>query len=209
MIQLRETGLTIDCPDIPALRSEFRARHCVMLKSLIDPDLLEKIRVRLTEAVWEETVHKSVGVECVLRNRYVLSLLHFLLNDPHLLRVIEEITDCRPLRLFVGRVYRMAPDLGHYGLWHNDVSDNRLVGLSLNLSGVEFEGGLFQLRERGSHTIVAEIANTGFGDAFVFRVSPQIEHRVSPIGGRQPKTAFAGWFRDGHRDFRSLLRSTG
>jgi hypothetical protein len=88
----------------------------------------------------------------------------------------------------------MIPALGHYDSWHDDDFQNRLIGMSINLSPIGYEGGLFQMRKRKSDDILAQIANTGFGDALIFRISGDLEHRVAGVEGTEPKTAFAGWF---------------
>jgi hypothetical protein len=67
--------------------------------------------------------------------------------------------------------------------------------MSVNLSLRGYEGGIFQLREWSSKRILAEIANTGWGDATLFRISAELEHQVTEVTGEQPKTAFAGWFK--------------
>jgi hypothetical protein len=43
--------------------------------------------------------------------------------------------------------------------------------------------------------VLREIANTGRGDAFLFRISEAYVHQVKPVQGTAHKTAFAGWFR--------------
>jgi hypothetical protein len=40
----------------------------------------------------------------------------------------------------------------------------------------------------------AQVNNTGFGDVLLFRISKDLEHRVTPIMEGVPKTACAGWF---------------
>ena len=44
--------------------------------------------------------------------------------------------------------------------------------------------------------MIHEVANTGLGDAVVFRVSRTLEHRNTKIRGKVAKTAFSGWFAD-------------
>jgi Rps23 Pro-64 3,4-dihydroxylase Tpa1-like proline 4-hydroxylase len=78
--------------------------------------------------------------------------------------------------------------------------------MSLNLSPEPFEGGALQIRETDSKKILFEIANTGLGNAVVFRVDPRLEHRVSPVAGKVPRTAFAGWFFAGECDFHTIVR---
>jgi hypothetical protein len=39
-----------------------------------------------------------------------------------------------------------------------------------------------------------EVANTGFGDASVFRVDRGLQHRVTDVEGDVEKVALSGWF---------------
>jgi hypothetical protein len=86
-------------------------------------------------------------------------------------------------------------------------SVRRLITMSVNLSPKPYAGGILQLREERSEEILAEIANTGLGDALFFRISPELKHRVSPVEGVLPKTAYAGWFQ-AEPDFRAMFRAT-
>ncbi|MEO6060810.1 MAG: 2OG-Fe(II) oxygenase, partial [Thermoflexales bacterium] len=104
-----------------------------------------------------------------------------------------------------GRVYRMAPGEGHFDSWHGDVGQGRQIALSINLGSADYEGGLLQLARSDSDSsdLLAEIANTGAGDALVFRIAPWLRHRVTDIAGTVAKTAYAGWFRT-YPDFQTL-----
>ena len=100
----------------------------------------------------------------------------------------------------------MSPDAGHYDAWHTDNADGRLAVLSINLSPRGYQGGLLQMRERGSEQVITEIANTGIGDALLFRISENLLHRVTGVEGAEPKTAFAGWFSATAPSFADRLR---
>jgi hypothetical protein len=88
----------------------------------------------------------------------------------------------------------MTAAASHYDKWHDDNIENRVIGMSINLSTEPYSGGLFQLRLRESGRILTEIANIGRGDALLFKISANLQHRVSDIEGDKSKTAFAGWF---------------
>ncbi|MEO8053458.1 MAG: hypothetical protein ABI833_23915, partial [Acidobacteriota bacterium] len=68
------------------------------------------------------------------------------------------------------------------------------------------DGGVFQLRANGSGEILCELPNIQSGDAILFRISGKLNHRVSPMQGNEPKTAFAGWFRNRGPNFFSALQ---
>jgi hypothetical protein len=77
--------------------------------------------------------------------------------------------------------------------------------MSINLSPTSFSGGTFELRERESKRLVYRHGNTGCGDALIFRLSLDLEHRVTDVIGNAAKTAFAGWFRSQPHDYRALF----
>ena len=65
------------------------------------------------------------------------------------------------------------------------------MGLSINLSTDVFSGGTFELRDRLTQAPLAQINNTGFSDALLFRVSNDLEHRVTEVG-KVAKNRMAG-----------------
>jgi hypothetical protein len=100
----------------------------------------------------------------------------------------------------------MATASSHIVSWHEDMLENRIVGMSLNLSRRTFAGSAFQLRNRDSKQILYEVANTGCGDAIIFRLADHLQHRNTQVTGSGPKTAFAGWFRSDQPDYHSWIR---
>jgi hypothetical protein len=130
------------------------------------------------------------------------------MNSPPLFSIVRKITGCASIGSFTGRIYRFDPHVAHYDSWHDDIAaGGRLIGFSLNL-GDSYRGGVFQLREKANLDAVTEIANTTAGDAFLFRIAPALQHRVTSVEGDQAKTAFAGWFVEGEFDLHRLLGST-
>jgi hypothetical protein len=66
--------------------------------------------------------------------------------------------------------------------------------MSINLSTDAYQGGVLEIRDCESSHMVHGVANTGFGDAIIFRIARHLKHRVSTVEGTVPRTAFAGWF---------------
>jgi hypothetical protein len=194
-IQIQRKGLALDQAQIGKLGAEFRDAHWVRLTQLLEPSILDFLYARLDNSQWETMSHGEIGEEYVTSDLLANSLLHFAMNRPKVRAVMEEITGCKGFRWFQGRVYRMIAEAGHHDSWHDDRNHPTEVGMSLNLSCNLFRGGLFMLRERDSKRVLARVANTGFGDAILFRISRGLEHRISDLEGPEPKTAYAGWFR--------------
>jgi hypothetical protein len=188
------------------LSGVFRRHHCVALPGLLDASLLEQLRPRLANGPWREKLHAGVGAEAVLDDSRALGLLQLAANTPALIEAVRTITGCAAIGYFHGRVYRLTPGAGHHDSWHDDVLAGRRVGMSINL-GEAHEGGVFELRACGTGREPIRMPNPEPGSAILFRIAPQLEHRVSAVTGVVPKTAFAGWFCSGMPDLLSRLHA--
>jgi hypothetical protein len=199
VIQLTRSGLRVSSPDeVVQLAETFARCHAVTLPRFLDPALLDAVSRTVASSRFSERIHAHLdppAIDLRLDDAAAHGRLLVLFNDAGLFRLIESITRCQPIGVFQGTVYRMVP--GAHGLdsWHDDLKDSRLVALTVNLSPGEYAGGLLQLRITEPPAIVHEVANTGFGDAVVFRIAPNFEHRLTPVLPGPPKIALAGWFR--------------
>ena len=209
MIQLEPDGLHGSLSDSEAqqLRDQFDAAHCIKLPRLLGPRSVAMMREFVEEIPFVHRVHGKIGTEFCLTDGRATRLMFFLVNDPLLFAVVRRVTGCARIGCFTGRVYRMLPGAGDYDTWHSDLLQDRMIGMSVNI-GPAYEGGVFQLRERGSTRIVAEAPNVVPGDAILFRIDQKLEHWITPMAGATPKTAFAGWFRDSP-EFMSLMDRGG
>lgn len=188
-----------------ALTDAFLARQVVKLPGFIAPPLLEWVQREVASALWLERKHDGMtATELSMQDNTCLGLLHFLVNDPVVLRFVEHVTRRQPLTAFGGRIYNRIPGQ-HQDDWHDDLHPDRQVGLSVNLSSGVYEGGVFELRLADGGRPLGAMANVGFGDAIVFAIADHLQHRVSPLVGTVAKTAFAGWF-GGRRDYNRTLR---
>ena len=179
---------------LDALAARFADSQFLVLPSFLDPQLLEIIRSKMAQDTFYERTHDGIGVEMCLVPGPTSGLLELMLNDEGLYTAVQRVTGCEAIGCFEGRVYRMVPGSVHYDSWHGDVGEGRQVALSLNLGGV-YAGGALQLARTDSEELLADVANTGPGDALLFRIAPNLRHRVTAVGGQEPKTAYAGWFR--------------
>jgi hypothetical protein len=182
-----------------ALREEFDANRCVRLAGLIEPRLLQKIQALLSDATFEPRAHGTISTELCMAQNDCLGLLHFLVNDPAVFQFVQGASGRAALAAFVGRVYRVTASAGHYDSWHSDVGQGRQVGLSVNLGTEPFRGGVFELRRCEMAAAQVSIANTVPGDAILFAIDDDLEHRITPVEGTIAKTAFAGWFTTGEK----------
>ncbi len=200
MLRITKTGTIVTAGDLDELRAAFEVHHCVQLRGLLDPELAHLIRSRIDDTQFYERPHDEIATEECLADSTLQATLVFLINDDAFFDAVRRITGCDRFKGFWGRIYRMLPDRAHFDSWHDDVDGDRVVGMSVNLSAGEFRGGEFQIRERGSERPRHQIANTGLGDAVLFRIDESLEHRVARLEGTVPKIAFAGWFVSAYYD---------
>jgi hypothetical protein len=117
------------------------------------------------------------------------------MNNRELFHAIEKITEIPAIGNFVGRLHSSVHGGGHHIAWHGDNADNRLLGLTIDLSSSAYEGGVFELRRKASQEIICAVPRQQPGDAFVFRISPDLQHRLTLIKSGGPRTVGVGWFR--------------
>jgi len=200
VIQLTRQGFTFSGTDaeLELLKQSFERRHYLLLKDFLHPEIASLILPFLKRAEYLPAQYKHVGSELRMEPNLASDTLSFLGNDAKLFRLVQTITGCGSIGCFQGRVSRLIPDPHHNFDWHDDLSDpSRLTTMSINLSEGMFRGGVLQIRESCSRIIISEVANTDFGSAVLFRISENLEHRVTGIEGDMPRTSFTGWFKSG------------
>jgi hypothetical protein len=209
MIQLTQTGTRVDLStaELALCREEFDRRHWLQFPHFVEPELLELLLSRIKLESFTARTDEGIAAEEFLREDFTVALLHLMVNDRKLHEAVEQITHCGRIGCFTGRLYRLVPGAGHFDSWHDDLRDARLVALSVNLSREPYLGGDLQIRNRGSDQILQRVRNAELGQAVLFRLSPDLEHRVSPVEGQITRMAFAGWFRS-HPDFQSRAKGS-
>jgi len=181
--------------DPEALRRDLVEHHAVVLRGFLDDDERDWVRRQLDDAEFEEHVIGATGkIELLMKPNGISALLLFKLCDPEVFGLVESVTGCAPIGDFRGRTYRMLPGTNHVSPWHDDAVQGRLAALSVNLSPEPFEGARLQVRRAEDHEVVADIGDLAFGDAALIQISPEYQHRNSPLLGSTPKTSYAGFF---------------
>jgi hypothetical protein len=188
------TVISDDAPVLGRLQDGFAAHRCVRLERVLESSLLALVQARVRAGSFFEFVHPSSGRELCMDEDGIVDLLRFLFNTPEVFALIERITGCDPIRLFVCRIYVFRPNEPDIHDWHSDVDMRRMVGFSLNLSEGIFEGGELEMRRRSDQQVFLSVANQGQSDALIFSIDSAFEHRVRPVTGGVRKIALAGWF---------------
>lgn len=168
----------------------------------LSPELLTIIERRIlsSEFIYQEYPREAPlePFEELLCISPSIAWLQYFFTDRDLFQSISDMTGITPLRGLRLRVYKFEPKSNFQFRWHNDMVPNqtRLVGFSINLSKLPYEGGEFTIRQKNKPHISATIHNIGYGDAIFFPVSKEFEHCVQPVTGNEPRITCTGWFLD-------------
>ena len=198
MIQVTQTAVLADRDNIPALADEFERNGVARFQGFLAPSVLKLLlnAVNAAEFVVKNEVHEGRVFGTTLfvpLTDPAMILLHFILNRPALFEVVERIVGCPKLANFTGRLHRTSAESNQHIDWHDDVSDSRTVGITVNLGTEPYSGGALQVRDPEKHTR-AEVGCFAAGDAFLFRIDRGWQHRLSPVESGS-RTVGVGWFR--------------
>jgi 2OG-Fe(II) oxygenase superfamily len=200
--QLTRTGFRSASLDhLTSLRRASVEAPCVQLSEFLEPWIHDRWSRALDAAPFKPRVHHDAAYwggtppnDLALDAPDLLGEMLFLMNDPALFRFVERILDCGSIGCFKGIVYRFVPGQGHGDRWHSDIDGNRLAAISVNMSRQPFAGGRLQITDAGLERLLFDRANREPGDAFLFRISDDLKHRVSDVEPGPPRTVFTGWF---------------
>jgi hypothetical protein len=164
----------------------------------ISPKWADELSKQADLMTFGYTVHSKVDLyDYAITTGPVVPMLEDLLNQPCVLRKVEEWCGLKPRRLsrFVGRLYMLGEECGTED-WHSDCLEPyaRLLGFSLDLSPKPYAGGELTLRNKKDKSPCGRAKAEHRGEALLFRIDPNLQHRVLPIEGGDPRIAFVGWF---------------
>lgn len=166
----------------------------LLLPCFFTASLLSDVRRQLVREDFYMRRDKKIARELCMRKNALFNRLHFFLNDETLFGFIRSVTGCAKIRAFQGRLYQFNPGSKHYDSWHDDLGAHRLVGLSIHLGAGKYEGGFLEIKNFKKNRILARLKHRHPGDAILFRIAPDLKHRVTPVTGKQARVVFAGWF---------------
>lgn len=200
MIRLTQTGVTGPKEfDRESVKSEFKRKFAFHVPNFLSPSILKWFQSELASAKMVPGGEPGFYTELGLPTEHPLrSYFAFLMNDQYLFRALEEVSGLGPFSIFTGRVFRRRDLEAHHDSWHDDVTQGRTLGVSINLGEEPFLGGEFKLRRKDDEDCLFRFRNTNPGDAVFFKISPELGHMVSPLEGETERTVLAGWFRVAH-----------
>jgi hypothetical protein len=177
-------------------RARFAAEGAIVCRDALAPSLLARLMAAADAAGWAEDRVDRVGRREVEEPRRVGSTLSVLLGRPALVGWLAAVTGRAGLAAVEGRLARTSAGGAEALGWHTDLdgSDRRGLGVTLGLTGAEYDGGEFELRRAGQPRTTHRFRHTRAGTLLVFDLAPDLEHRLLPVVAGGPRRVYAGWF---------------
>jgi hypothetical protein len=198
MIRLGFAGAagTVSEAELSELRSHYALRNVVRLPGFLDPELVARVQRRLRGCEFV-SFHTTNGIDRreTPKNPATRGFLWLMFNDRRLFDFVEAVTGAGPIDATTGGIYRQRSIARHKLAWHRDLDfGRRVASMTVNLSPRPFRGGVLQFRTTTGHRPLGEVTYGGAGDAVLFRVGEDIQHRSTRVEGAQPKTIYSCWF---------------
>jgi len=180
-------------PEVAA--AEFSKHRAIACANAIEPALLATLMRFCRDGHFEPDEVAGLGHREVEKPQRAGGTISLALKRVALIDWIERATGCGPLDTVEGRVVRARANNLDQLLWHDDLDDpQRRLAITINLSEQHYEGGLFELREKRTGTLLASHRHLEPGTALIFDVAYDIEHRVLPVTSGGPRCVYTGWF---------------
>lgn len=180
--------------DPEAWRKRFSDVPAFAFDGAIAPDLAQRLVTEAAGATYADDDVRKVGTRQVESPQRVSRSITLMLGRRNWFDWIESATGCGPIKALVGRIAQTRANARDELAWHDDSDGlHRLLGIVVNLSDQDYEGGRFDLRRKGSQDNLFSFAHDRPGTMTLFKVGSDLEHRVTPLLSGGPRRVFAGW----------------
>jgi hypothetical protein len=185
--------------DQKKLQEEFEKSKCIYLPNLIEENSLRRLLEKIEKITFETKLeadgqYKFGKILFIPQEEPIIFIFNMIFNDQELFDFLQTITKSKKINNFNGRIHRSVGLQDHEIDWHGDNADNRLLAMTISLGIDQYTGGFLQIREKVSKNILDEFGQLNAGDAIIFQISPDLEHRLTKVESGT-RTVGVGWFR--------------
>jgi len=176
-------------------RTQFSRAHAIVVRGCFEPALLDKLLQRCRETSFSVDDANGLGNREVESPQRVGAALNLLLGRSTLLGWLEAVTGHRPLVRAAGRLVQARANGADHLTWHDDHDlPGRKLGMVISLCEADYDGGIFEMRRKGTVEPLCTYKHETAGSALIFDIDRTLEHRVTPVTAGGPRRVYAGWF---------------
>ena len=177
-------------------RAAFACGDAITLPSALDPAFLRTILAICRRGSYVPDYIDKIGWRIIEEPDVAGCALRFALQRPTFLRWVEATAGCETLSRISGVVAEISAGTGQELGWHNDRNDGglgRRLAVTIHLSDVPYDGGLFEMCERQTGRLLVREGALPPGSIMLFRIDNRLRHRVTQVISGGPRRVFAGW----------------
>jgi hypothetical protein len=190
-----ETIIETDAEADACASRTFAANNAIAFEDVFADDARAIIERVCATAQFEAHHIDGLGPRLREAPRRTTAVLRGVLNRPVLRDWFARITGCGPLAGTKGSTARFLAGTAQRLDWHDDLNrDPRRLGITIGLGHEAYEGGLFEMKRKGSDDVSFRFHHVQPFAMLVFRVDTGLVHRVTPVTAGGPRTVFGGWF---------------
>jgi hypothetical protein len=181
--------------DVARVGAAILHRQPVVLERFVDDQLLQLLAPIWSSASFVPSPVDRVGLRSVETPGHAGAALCLALARPEVLRIMGELSGGFALTGVAGAIAQFAAGADKRLDWHDDlVEPERRLAITINLGAAAYGGGAFEFRDLASGAPPFRHVHATPGEALVFPIGPDLQHRVLPVTRGGPRTVFAGWF---------------
>lgn len=166
--------------------SEFRSNNIIRIGDFLSDDLLFYVSSLFLSKKFKNGVHvpgeysDEKILECPITN----TKLHRIFNAPSFLDFLSELFEEKITHVMVRLNYQEPATSGID--WHNDIDPGESIpaarcgSIRITLSEEDLDGADFEFKQLKNNEIV-RFSEGSLGEAKIFRISPEYQHRVLPF----------------------------
>ena len=186
----------VPAEELAELKSSYLRDHVCVIKKILPMEIAKAINDLMfaKNVIQLSFMHSdNIGVEKRFSGTKLQFYFNSIFTSPEFLETIRQVTG-EPVTAQSGRAFEIQPGSGFQ--WHGDsATHNRVVGFSLNLSPVPYEGGEFQIKALSEPEQISTV-KTDYLDIHIFKVNNTMyTHRICTVTGEVPRLAYSGWFK--------------
>lgn len=188
------SGTTI-IEDAAPYRQAFGTTPALLFEDVFSAPLLDRLMARAGTSGFTLRDNGHVGLREFADDGSIGAAFALMLDRPLLCSWLTKATGCPPMRGVVGSINQATPGTDNGLTWHDDLTNKgRMLGIVVNLSDSPYDGGIFEMRPKGSVEPLLTCHHVRRGSTLIFAVRPDLEHRVTPLTSGGPRRVYTGWF---------------
>lgn len=176
-------------------RAQFQAQSVLSVPNAISQEFLATLLTIVGRGSFPREEIDRLGFRGLETPPTAGRLLSLALRRASFLDWLRQVTDLHDITGVSGAIAQTAANADEALDWHDDLNKpERRLAITVDLSPADYQGGGFEMRRKGKTRAFFTHKHPAAGSLLIFAISPDLEHRLTPVTHGGPRRVFAGWF---------------